>query len=139
MTNPDEQLPGLFALDPGWRAAPAPADPTSGLSAGRRLTLRQAADLERGRHPLTRGPLHPDAAPADDRTAAGARCATCRFRRPVHGGARAYPKCLHGWSGDPRDEPPRCSNGPATDVRGWWPACRDYQPHDPTDKSGDLK
>lgn len=118
---------GLFDVDPGWRAAPAPADPASGLSAGRRLTLRQARDLEAGRHPLTRGPLHPDAAPAGDRESAGARCGTCRFRR-----AGTYPKCWHGWSGQQGEAPPRLSHGPATDVRGWWPACRDYEP---TEKS----
>jgi hypothetical protein len=124
VTTPDDEPPGLFTVDPEWRAAPRP---DAGLSAGRRLTLRQAADLAAGRHPLTRGALHPDAAPAADRTAAGHRCGGCRFRAPT-GATRAYPKCLFGWSGNAWDDPPRRTSGAATDVRGWWPACQDFQP-----------
>jgi hypothetical protein len=58
----------LFDLD-----TPAP-DPAEKLSYGRRLTRRQRAQLAAGVHPLTRGPLHPDAAPAEPRDAPGLRC-----------------------------------------------------------------
>lgn len=106
----------------------APVEPGEKLSAGRRLTLRQAADLAKGRHPLTGGRLHPDAAPADDREAPGARCGTCRFR--VSGG---YPKCRWPDPGEYRvAKLPRVTHGPATDCRQWWPACTDWQPREET-------
>lgn len=92
------------------------------MSADRHRTVRQALDLAKGIHPLTGGRLHPDAAPAEDRKAAGLRCGTCRFRRP----ADRWPKCW--WPEGSR--PLRITHGPATDVRGWWPACRDYQPRE---------
>ncbi|MEU8023739.1 hypothetical protein AB0B88_16140 [Micromonospora haikouensis] len=138
MSTAGETQPGLFDVDPQWQPAAPATEPPAPLSAGRRLTLRQAATLDGGRHPLTRGPLHPDAAPADDRRAPGHRCGTCQHRRPVGGTARSYPKCWHGWSGRPEDTPPRYSGGPATDVRAWWPACRDHQPADPTHHVDDF-
>lgn len=114
----------LFAADP--YTIPA-VDPGEKLSAGRRLTLRQSADLARGVHPLTGGRLHPDAAPADDRDAPGLRCGTCLFRVP--GGQ--YPKCR--WP-DPTEyrvsKLPRVTHGPATDCRAWWSACTDYRPRE---------
>lgn len=85
------------------------------LSAGRRLTIRQRANVDRGIHPLTRTPIDQD----PEHT-----CGTCRFRA-----AGQYPKCL--WP-DP-DKPishrhhPRFTSGPATDVRAWWPGCTDWE------------
>ena len=101
-----------------------PTDPTPAedLSAGQRLTRRQAADIALGRHPLTGGQLHPD---ADRDNASGSRepftCGTCTHRRP--GGFRAYPKCTNF---DGR----LITHGPASDVRAWWPACTYYEPKD---------
>lgn len=99
------------------------------MSAGRRLTMRQVLDLAKGRHPLTGGPLHELAAPAGDRAADGLRCGTCMFRAPIGGHTRAYPKCWwpNEGGGPFRGTPLRVTHGPATDVRGWWPACADYE------------
>ena len=46
------------------------------------MRKRQAQCLKHGAHPLTAAlgrtiPLHPDAAPADDREASGLRCGGC--------------------------------------------------------------
>lgn len=115
----------LFDAEPYTVATDEPEH----LSADRRRTLRLTRDLALGRHPLTGGRLHPDAAPADDRTAPGARCGTCRFR--VTGGQ--YPKCRWPDPGEYRiAKLPRVTHGPATDVRAWWPACTDWQPTEAT-------
>lgn len=122
----------LFDAAP-YTVPAAVVEPGEKLSAGRRLTLRQTADLNAGRHPLTGGRLHPDAAPAGDRTAAGTRCGTCRFR--VVGGyhGRHYPKC-HWPNPDEylTANLPRVTHGPATDCRQWWPACETYEPREET-------
>jgi hypothetical protein len=76
----------LFDLEPG-AVPPVPAEK---LSAGRRLTARQHVQLAAGIHPLTRGPLHPDAAPAEPRDAPGLRCGACAHR--VLAGRRGFPK-----------------------------------------------
>lgn len=121
----------LFDLDPADVRAP---DPGEDLSPDRRRTIRQAEALTRGVHPLAlavgwRIRLHPDAAPADDRKAPGLRCGGCRLREVIGHHSRSYPKCTHG---DGR----RISHGAATDVRGWWPACTDYEPGDPEIPTG---
>lgn len=106
----------LFPID-----APA-ADPTEGMSAGRRLTWRQSHQLRLGFHPLsiTCGiiKLHTDAAPWDDRKADGLRCGSCTLR--ISHGAHSYPKCDLG-------DGIRISHGQATDCRAWWPACASYE------------
>lgn len=117
----------LFDVDP---AQARPAEPAEKLSADRRRTIRQADALAHGRHPLglvfgSPLRLHADAAPADDRTAPGARCGTCRFRELFGYHTRSYAKCTVGYV-EGRGYP-RVSHGSATDVRAWWPACRDYQ------------
>lgn len=96
-------------LFPGYEP-PAPVDEPE-VSPGRRLTLRIAAQVAAGVHPLMQGPLHPDA--SRETTAAqpvGLCCGSCS-RRSSNGWG--YPKCSAG---------PQ-SHGPATDVRAWWPAC----------------
>lgn len=115
--------------------APTPPNPSPAgvtLTAGRRLTIRQARLLAAGRHPLGDGlRLHPGAAPHDDRAAPGRRCGNCRFRRPVGGPHDGrYPKCIYGPSTGPGAYP-RVTFGPATDVRAWWPACTDHEWGDP--------
>lgn len=98
-----------------------PASPTAAgdphLSYGRRLTLLQAATLARGWHPLG-SPLHPHAAPHDDRTAPGLRCRTCTHLTHQGGCAGSYLKC----------DAHTITRGPATDARGWWPACSRHTP-----------
>lgn len=107
------------------------------LSTGRRLTIRQATDLARGRHPLTGDRLHPEAAPHDDRKAPGRRCGNCWYRGPSSGEhAGSFPKCWYGYQTPTNTEKfataPRITGGPATDVRAWWPACPDHTWTDPT-------
>lgn len=117
-------------------AAPGPRIP--GLSADRRRTQRQAAHLACGLHPLTAAlgypiRLHPDAAPADDRAAPGRRCGNCWYRHVLDHHDRTYPKCVYTRQ-DARDfarQPERITHGAGTDVRAWWPACRDHTYGDP--------
>jgi hypothetical protein len=94
------------------------------LSAGRRLTLRQAEDIKAGRHPLGRGIFrHPDTLgeeySRDDKAGRDLTCGTCVHRVP--GGMRSFPKC-------DADGGRRITGGPASDVRSWWSACRDWEP-----------
>ena len=120
-TGAAAELP-LFDL-PGAPASGAPR-PT----VGERQRARHAEAVRRGYHPLGVAlrinlPLHGEAAPFDDRAAPGARCGTCVHRVvPLREVARTYPKCNFG--GDWR----RATGGPGTDVRAFWPACKDYQP-----------
>ncbi|GHG97383.1 DUF6011 domain-containing protein [Amycolatopsis roodepoortensis] len=93
-----------------------------------RRTARQAEALRRGYHPLGVAlriniPLHPDAPRSIDRKAPGLRCGSCVLRVvPLRDVAGTYPKCSYG--GDWR----RATGGPGTDVRAWWPACKEYRP-----------
>ena len=113
----------LFDIEP--IALPAP-EPVERLSADRRRTLRQRSDVERGIHPLTGFRIHDD----PDRT-----CGNCRFREVLRYHRRGYPKCLHpGAMGADEYEkygPPRVSHSASTDVRAWWPGCRDHEWGDP--------
>jgi hypothetical protein len=99
----------LFDLPDGAYVAPVPPEK---LSAGRRLTLRQKRDVETGRHPLTGGPLHAET---------GRLCGNCRHRFMNTYYSRPYPKCAIG----------PITGGVGTDVRAWWPACRDHEWGDP--------
>lgn len=99
---------------------PAP-EPAEKLSPDRRRTLRQRADIERGRHPLTGSQL------ADD---PDATCGNCRFRAGVDWHDRSYPKCFYepaGWDVERMHGWPRVTHGAATDVRAWWRACTDHE------------
>lgn len=111
----------------GYEPPPTTDDPE--LSADRRRTKRQLERVRDGRHPLTRGPLHrlasTDAAPGDE-TGLPFRCGSCRFRRLERWHNRSFPKCVVF-------DGARMSHSAATDVRAWWPACRDYEADDNTD------
>lgn len=108
----------LFDLPDGAVIPAVAAAPAEKLSADRRRTIRQAATLAKGWHPLG-DRLHSEAAPADDRGAPGRRCATCQFRT-LFG---KWPKCtVDGLRSL------RMTHGPATDCRAWWPACARYAP-----------
>jgi hypothetical protein len=110
----------------GYEPDPPPhKDPD--LSAGQRLTQRQQTDIRAGRHPLTRGPLHPQADPdamKDDGPNRPHTCGTCTFRELLAYHNRNYPKC----TGYGRTY---ITHGATTDVRAWWPACPTYQPKEP--------
>lgn len=103
-----------------------PAPPTKPMSPGRRRTVRQAALIARGAHPLSllggHVPLHPDAprptGPADG-DLPGPRCGGCEHRRFMGGHARDYPKCFLPGAG-------RLTLSETSDVRRWWPACVAY-------------
>lgn len=115
----------LFDVEPT-----PPPPPAEKLSAERRRTIRQAEALARGRHPLGLAlgctiRLHDEAAPADDRTAPGRRCGNCKFRELFGYHTRSYAKCAVGYT--ERRGYPRITHGAGTDVRAWWPACRDHQ------------
>lgn len=121
-----------------------PRKPGDGISADRRRTLRQAAALNAGHHPLGMYlrhtlKLHPQAAPANDRNAPGLRCRDCAFWVAVSAGDHAgvFRKCLHGNPTNNLETAPRVSNSAATDCRGWWPACTDFQPR-PANKPTDA-
>jgi hypothetical protein len=86
------------------------------LSADKRRTKHQLALLTARHHPFGR-PLHADAPPADDRTAPGPRCGTCRHLISVGHHNRTYLKC----------DASVISRGPGTDGRAWWPACLAYE------------
>jgi hypothetical protein len=108
----------LFEMEP----TVVVTEPVEKLSAGRRLTLRQKTDVERGIHPLTRQRIHEGA----DR-----KCGNCRFRVLFGYHNRTYPKCV--WTGSlgadvvEKYGPPRVSHSQASDVRAWWPGCRDHE------------
>ena len=116
-----DDLESDFPLFGGYE--PPPSEPVERLSAGQRLTRRQADYIAIGVHPLTLAytlirHLHPDAdrtrtatSPQDDTPT----CGSCAFR--AVGG---YPKCTE-------PKAPR-SHSAATDVRAWWPACSTWIP-----------
>jgi hypothetical protein len=96
----------LFDVDPVL--APEPGEAVR-LSYGRRLTLRQKADVVRGVHPLTRGKARPDLG----------TCGDCVHRYLI-GYSGTYPKCELGPN----------THSQTTDVRRWWPACDRFEPGD---------
>jgi hypothetical protein len=125
--------PELFPADP-YRVAPPPADDRN---TGQKRRDRQALRIATGLHPLSidgmKVPLHPDAPRTAAKGDEGAypRCGSCRFRVLLDHHNRSYPKCLVGLPvPDHRGglaASTRISHGADTDVRAWWPACRDYE------------
>lgn len=132
-------------LFPGYEPPAAP-EPEPELSAGQRLTLRQAANIAVGIHPLTKGRLHPLASRHRDATAPKAdpfTCGSCYFRSVEKYHGRSYAKCIlpgpvrvyrrgedGGWHWETVMGAPRATHSAASDVRAWWPACTDYSPGD---------
>lgn len=119
----------LFDVEPLREPPPIPAPPAP---RGERQRARFRGAIAVGMHPLslTISPylrLHPEAQREIGGT--GPRCGGCRFREPLHGGSRRYPKCL--WP-DPKNRATwrRATHGDATDIRRGWPACTDYQPQE---------
>lgn len=124
-----DQPAALFDVEPALFDVirPAPAPELERLSPDRRRVQRQAQAIAGRTHPLALAlrahvPLHPDA--ALERDGEGLRCVDCRFRQTLAHHNRTYGKCT-------QDDGARITNGAGTDVRGWWPACRDFELGDP--------
>lgn len=132
--EPPKPTPEDIPLFAGFE--PPEPEPVEDLSADQRRTKRQAADVARAIHPLTRGPIHALASTHRDASAPKSdpfTCGSCLFRKVEKHHDRSYPKC---WLPSPSagaDAPAariytRVSNSAASDVRAWWPACPDYSP-----------
>ncbi len=122
-------------LFPGFE--PPQVDTGPALSPDQRRTRRQADAIALGRHPLTGGPLHPLASRHRDADAPKAdpfTCGSCRFREVLRYHGKGYPKCVNpgALSAEEyeRRGPATITHSAASDVRAWWPACRDYVPGD---------
>lgn len=140
--NTTTDAPTLFDVAPYLVEFPEPAET---LSADRRRTLRHAAAIRSGTHPLAlmfhEVRLHPDAdrdASRGDGPDRPLRCGSCWYRRQMYAGRRDVPKCTFGERPtvdgqrvyDSAEVWPRTSHSAASDVAGWWPACADYSPGD---------
>lgn len=117
----DPEQPALFEADT-VETRSEPSTP------GQRRRARQDQCIANGAHPLTAAlpmyrlrplALHPD----QSRT-----CGTCRFRRSISTGARAYPKCT--WTSPERLEQAHHTHGPGTDLKASWPGCIHHQQTD---------
>jgi hypothetical protein len=114
---------GLFEM------TPTPPAPRERLSADRARTERQRRDISTGAHPLWRiypTVRHPDTLgksyERDDERGKPLTCGSCVFRELYGAGNRTVGKCTA------RDGRPRATQSASSDVRAWWPACRDYEP-----------
>lgn len=121
----------------GYEPTPLPPSRDRALSADRRRTERQKEQIRAGIHPLTGRQVHllgDIYASADDAKNLPYRCGSCIFRQVLRYHDSAFPKCLFPESrGADEVETkgyPRVSHSTASDVRAWWPACRDYSPSD---------
>jgi len=110
----------LFDLPDGAQITPPPAEVES-MTRGQRRRLLVAKRIAAGVHPLGYVALHADA--ARDRDGQGLRCGACRWRQREEYHGRMYPKCQFG-------DGIRVSACESSDIRGWWPACRDYEPQE---------
>lgn len=113
---------------------PLTGQPTRGEFPDYGITQRAAVRIGLGYHPLecvVAGlRLHPDASCDVEDRSTGPRCKGCVFAVRVEYHNRSYRKCAIGidLTEQDLDEAPRASHSEQTDLRLWWPACRDYQP-----------
>lgn len=119
----DAQLPrlaGAPVTDALFDMEPIAPPSVEKVSADRRRTMRQRAQVAAGIHPLTRLKARPDLG----------TCGDCARRVLLGYHRRTYPKC----------EEHEVTHGAATDVRAWWPACERFVPSapDPLLKSPDA-
>lgn len=99
--------------------------PPEQLSRSERRKRLIDSRIAKGIHPLGYLPLHPHA--AIERGGDGLTCGTCRYRVSRSYGGKPYPKCnFPGFSA--RDPYPRDTRSESSDIRAWWPACKDYKP-----------
>lgn len=114
------------ALFPGFDPPGTAGEPEK-LSADRRRTIRQAAQVAAGVHPLTGKAIHSEASREAAPGGGPSKPFTCGSCEHLEGNGWGYLKCyLPGPNGKPI--PSRMSHGPASDIRRWWPACPDYAP-----------
>ena len=93
-------------------------------SPAQRRTQRQHQAVEDGLNPLTMQPQHqqaPNDCSAKDRHLRRYTCGTCAFLLVLNTGRGRTLKCGYA-------DGQRISYGPATAIRGWWPACQQYEP-----------
>lgn len=118
---PDEAL-----FDVPAEAYLVPPEPEN-LTRGEKRKRLVAKRIANGEHPLGRPVyLHPDASREGTFfDGQGPRCGGCKFRVIVEHNTRSYPKC---WYPDVDSYPhPRDSGCESSDIRRWWPACRQYE------------
>lgn len=96
------------------------------LSRGERRKRLVEKRIQQGLHPLGYVRLHPEA--SKDREGGGPRCGGCQFRVTLRYHDRTYPKCrLPVTTPSGATTFPRDTGCESSDIRGWWPACVDYQ------------
>lgn len=117
------QSVGLFDLPEEARRQVESEPLTRGERRAQLVARRIAARI----HPLGNLTLHADA--ATERDGDGLRCGTCRHRETLEHHNRKYPKCTYG-------NGIRVSGCESSDIRAWWPACRDYEARE--EASGDA-
>lgn len=114
--------PALFEVpDDAWVIPP----PGGELTRAERRKRLIAGRIAAGVHPLGRPVLlHRDAI-RDLEGESGPRCGSCLFRQQVRHHNRTYPKC---WYPNIEEYPHvRDTHSESSDIRAWWPACRDYR------------
>lgn len=116
---------GLFDV-PADAYPIAPPPPT--LTRGERRQRLVATRIATGVHPLGYVPLHPDA--PRRRGDPGPTCGDCRFRVAISHHDKTHPKCRFPVTRGDETYYPRATGCEASDIRRWWPACRDFQPRD---------
>jgi len=118
-------IPLFEVPEDAWVIPPPKEELTRGERRKRLVDTRIATGI----HPLGRPVmLHPEASRDPENRATGPRCGDCVFRQLVHYHDRAWPKC---WYPDIESYPhPRDTNCESSDIRAWWPACRDFRPEE---------
>jgi len=127
--EPDE--PGLFEEPPRLIPPEPPA-----LTRGERRRRLVATRIATGVHPLGRPVmLHPQSSRDPEDHVTGPRCGGCIYRQLVKYHDLKYhdrtrPKCWYpGRGGGVADDypHPRDTNCESSDIRKWWPACREFE------------
>ena len=114
--------PGLFDVPAdAYLIPPEPEQLTRGEKRKRLVEKR----IAQGTHPLGYVPLHPDA--PRERDGDGPRCGSCQFRVLLSHHDKTYPKCHFPSQRGDKVIHPRDTGCESSDIRAWWPACRDFQ------------
>ena len=105
------QILDLFGDPVAEPIDPVPGEPHNArLTPNRRRRTDIVADrIAVGKHPLTNGPLHPEASRDRDNTSSGDdpfTCGSCMHRGSVGHHTRSYPKCLIPGPGATENPPP---------------------------------
>jgi hypothetical protein len=118
-----DQESALFDIPEGARLLPPPPE---NLTRGEKRQRLIAKRIATGEHPLGYPVMLHDESSRDigDR-ASGPRCGQCKFRVLLTHHDRTYPKC---WYPDVDKYPhTRDSHCDSSDIRAWWPACRQFE------------